>query len=352
MLPVLRWAPLRAKLRALMRRPSRWSKLATLGIVAGLTGCGTLPPDTSQFLRSEAVREPARGAGHAESLLTEPDGTTLYVQSWRPRAPRGVLVIVHGLRDHSGRYARLAKELLARGFAVYAPDLRGHGRSSGPRVTVDRFDQYLSDVDAALGYVRGREGSNVPLFLMGHSMGGAIVALHAERPTSHIDGLILSAPAIESYASRFERCGANMLADFSPMAPVFSLDMSKWSRVPAVRRDNEGDPLVYQRGAPIATGTMLLDASDEALAGAPFVHVPLLAMHGLGDRITNPAGSKAFVAASRSSDKTLKTYPKLYHDLWNEPERATLVADLVGWLSAHAPLEEVPGASEIEEPSP
>ena len=134
-----------------------------------------------------------------EERFTTPDGLSVYGQRWLPEPPAGaVVVLVHGFVEHSGRYAPLAEDLNRQGYAVYAMDLRGHGRSEGPRCFVRRFDQYLEDLDLFLDRVAAAEPDK-PLFLLGHSMGGLIVARWAiSRPARQADlrGLILSGPAL------------------------------------------------------------------------------------------------------------------------------------------------------------
>lgn len=297
-----------------------------------MAACNAAPPAVGlQF----PVAAAGSSTSHMEAVVLAKDGLQLYLQAFLPRGePKASVLIVHGLRDHSGRYARLAAELVKRGWAVYAYDLRGHGRSAGPRVWADKFEDYVDDTARVLEHVRERQ-PHAPLFLMGHSMGGAIAALYAERYEARIDGLILSAPAIENPVSTLEQCGANLLADLSPYSPRLELDMTKWSRDPAVVAENQRDSLVHQTGGPIHTGVLLLEASSEALEYAPFVRVPTLLLHGTADAITSPSGSQKFHDRVRAQDRTLKLYPGLYHDLWNEPERAAVITDLVQWLDAH-----------------
>lgn len=299
-----------------------------------LAGCSP-GPAASPKLETKELPLGAQ-AGFSETALRASDGVALYARAWAPQGEaRASFVIVHGLRDHGDRYATLARELNRRGIAVYAMDLRGHGRSEGARVSVDRLDRYVDDLDLLVERVRS--GSSAPLFLFGHSMGGAIAARYAEQPGHPIDGLILSAPALRLFVSEVEECGVSLLADLSPQAPALSLDMAKWSRRKEVIAENEHDPLVYQSPAPVMTAAALIEGARDALHEGPFIRIPLLVMHGSADSITDPAGSKAFVESARSGDKTLRVYPGLYHDLWNEPERATLVRHLVDWLVARLP---------------
>lgn len=299
-----------------------------------LVGCSPVPAPSPRL----PTHEQALGTqpGFSETTLRANDGVTLYARAWAPQGEaRASLVIVHGLRDHGDRYAALARELNRRGISVYAMDLRGHGRSEGTRVTVDRLDRYVDDVDLLIGHVRA--SSSAPLFLFGHSMGGAIATRWVERPGHAVDGLVLSAPALRLFVSEIEVCGVNLVSDLDPHAPLLAIDMAKWSRRKEVTADNERDPLVVQAPGAASTAVALIEGAAEAMHEAPFVRVPLLVMHGSADGITDPDGSSAFVDAARSSNKTLRIYPGLYHDLWNEPERATLVRDLVDWLNHRLP---------------
>jgi acylglycerol lipase len=308
-----------------------------------LAGCSPEPAASPKL----PTREQPLGTqpGFSETTLRAPDGLTLYARAWAPQGEaRASLVIVHGLRDHGDRYQRLARELNRRGIAVYAMDLRGHGRSEGARVSVDRLERYVDDVE--LWIDRVRMASPAPLFLFGHSMGGAIAARYVERPGRSVAGLVLSAPALRLFVSEVELCGVSLLTDLAPSTPALTIDMAKWSRSAEVVAANERDPLVYQRPAPIATAMALIEGAAEAMHEAPFVRTPLLVMHGSADAITDPDGSRAFVDAARSSDKTLRVYPGLYHDLWNEPERATLVRDLVVWLNHRSPTSATEAGSD------
>ncbi|NUP14406.1 MAG: alpha/beta hydrolase [Polyangiaceae bacterium] len=299
-------------------------------ILAFASGCHGLPPEGGMREPLETSL-PADAQGHVDGAIEASDGTTLYIQGWRGAGPaEAAVLVVHGLRDHGGRYADLGEALARQGWAVYALDLRGHGRSQGPRVWVDHFDRYVADVARAVEFVRQAEPVT-PLVVLGQSMGGVIAARYAEHPGARLDGLILSAAALDSGVDDFERCGANFLADVAPYDPV-DLDMDAWSRDRKVVDENLHDPLVYQAGVPIATGVLLLDAAATAMEEAPFIHVPTLVLHGDADTITHPAGSRRFFDRIRSSKKTLKLYRGAFHDLWHEPDRDEVKADVIAFV--------------------
>jgi alpha-beta hydrolase superfamily lysophospholipase len=280
-----------------------------------------------------------RDVEHTDGTFTGVGGVQLYEQAWVPKKePRAVVVVVHGLKDHSTRYRALGERLAAEGFAVHAFDLRGHGRSEGIRVWVDPFDDYLGDLQIFLDHVHQREQGR-PTFLFGHSMGGAIVTLYTVTRHPEIAGLVLSAAALQTDVGPG---GPAFVAALSPNAGIFNLDLKQFSRDPAVVSEGLADPLVYQGAAPARTAVGLIRAIGQIQDHMEEVTVPLLAMHGDADKVTPPAGSKQLVDRARSKDKTLKAYPGLYHDLLHEPERQQVTNDLVKWLSDHAPAPAAP----------
>jgi alpha-beta hydrolase superfamily lysophospholipase len=275
------------------------------------------------------------GAKHDESRLKTRDGLELLYQSWLPTAgaPKAAVMVVHGLKDHSDRYAGFAQTLVGAGYAVYALDLRGHGDSSGNRVWVDRFDDYLDDVETALTEVQ-RTAGNGKVFLFGHSMGGAVVALYALTRPPKPAGIVLSAAALRIDAGGATQGTTKALGALFPTLAVFSLDDEKFSRDPDVVAQMKSDPLVYDRAAPAHTAAEVIRAVDRIREHPGELDVPVLALHGTADEVTPPAGSKELIDAARG-DKTLKLYAGLYHDLLHEPERAQVMADIIAWMDAH-----------------
>lgn len=291
------------------------------------------PPGQSTTAFSAAA---GREVSHEEATFEGTGGLQLFSQSWRPEGeePRAVLIVVHGLRDHSSRYGELAEHLVGQGFAVYAFDLRGHGRSEGVRVHIDSFEEYTSDLGLFLGRVRQREPGK-PLFLLGHSMGGAIVTLFTLEKKPDIQGMVLSAPALKPGAdvSKALIATTKVVGGILPNLKVLELDPKKFSRDPAVVKENETDPLIFQEGGPARTASRLLGALNTLSERMQEVAVPVLAMHGTADLITDPEGSKGLVQQARSTDKTLKLYDGLYHDLLHEPEKAQVLGDVTSWLT-------------------
>lgn len=257
-------------------------------------------------------------------------GTELYAQWWLPEGePRAVVAIVHGYAEHSGRYAQTAADLVARGYAVEAIDLRGHGHSSGERVFVESYEDYRADVDAFLDRVR-TEHPNKKLFLLGHSMGGGVVTSYIIDRKPELDGVILSGAAM---LARREEPPAG-----TPPPPQRSgpLPADTISRDPAVVAAYENDPLVYRGAPPDRTGAAWADAYRAVQEGMPGIAYPLLILHGTDDKLVPYRGSVQLHEVARSADKTLKLYEGLYHEVLNEPERDLVVADIVAWLDTRS----------------
>lgn len=295
--------------------------------------------------------ELAARLSHEEARFEGARGLKLFSEAWLPTGePRGALVIMHGLKDHADRYAEVAQALVKEGFAVHAFDLRGHGDSEGERVWVESFDDYLSDLDGFVKTVKARHPGR-PVFVMGHSMGGAIATLSVIEKKTEVAGLVLSAPALRpgKEVNGFLIWLTGVLGSATPRARVLELPEESFSRDPATLAAMKSDPLIAPGPGPARTARELLGALERIGRQMEEVEVPLLVLHGTDDRITNPEGSRELVQRARAADKTLKLYDGLYHDLAHEPERAQVIADLGAWLSARAPrpAPEEPVAVEV-----
>jgi alpha-beta hydrolase superfamily lysophospholipase len=281
-----------------------------------------------------------------ESTLTA-NGQSLFTRRWLPdREPKAVVLIVHGYAEHSGRYDHVGAWLAERGYAVEAFDLRGHGQSSGRRALVRSFDEYLTDLTAVLADVAQRHPGK-PLFLLGHSMGGAIVTLFVIREhnvaeafqprSSGIAGVILSGPGIRGRRSapRPVLWLFRLIGRLFPTMRLGKLDAGAVSRDPAVVARYENDPLVYRRGMPAGTLVAMIKAGREINEHMERFGLPLLIVHGSEDALTDPEGSRRLVDRAGVDDKQLKVYPGLYHEVLNEPEQQQVLGDIVRWLDAH-----------------
>lgn len=258
---------------------------------------------------------------------------------WRPEGePRAVVLIVHGWAEHSGRYDRSAEYLTRRGYAVYAFDLRGHGRSEGERALVRSFDEYLVDVEDSLSRARaGEPGKRI--FLLGHSLGGAIAALFAITRKPDVAGLVLSGPYIKltGDVSPLRLKLALIFGTILPSLPVSKkVKSSLLSRDPEVAEQYDKDPLVYHGMMKAREAREIIRAVERIHAGMELVTSPLLILHGSNDRIADIEGSRELYLRAGSVDKTLKIYEGFYHEVLNEPGKERVLADIVAWLDAHS----------------
>ena len=275
---------------------------------------------------------------HRDFQLPGCQDTKLYAQAWLPeREPQAVLVLAHGLAEHGGRYQDFATRFVGRGYAVYAMDHRGHGRSTGERANVGRFSWLVSDFSAFAGRAQ-REHPDLPAFLVGHSMGGAIALAAALRNPGSLRGLVLSAPALAvgDAVSAFKQLVVRLLSRFAPNTGALTLPAAAISRDPGVVGAYEADPLVFRKPIPARTLVEL----GEAMAGfpdlVPRLKLPVLVQHGTADRLiplsaTRPVYERLGLPRSR----TVRLYDGLFHEIYNEPEREQVLSDLDSWLGTY-----------------
>jgi acylglycerol lipase len=271
---------------------------------------------------------------HVEDTFAGAGGRLIFWRAWLPdSAPGGVVVIAHGVSEHSGRYTHVGEWLAGAGYATYALDHRGHGRSHGSRAMLERLDRAVADLDTIIGVARGRH-DGAPVFLLGHSMGGA-VALQYALDHDGLAGLVLSGPAAAlETASPVTRAIARVLSAVTPSLGVFALDSADISRDAAVVRDYDSDPLVHRGKVPARTVAELAAAIVRFPSRLGGLTVPVLVMHGGDDRLVPVAAATMVHERAGSPDKTLKVYDGLYHEILNEPEREAVMDDLVAWLDA------------------
>ena len=275
----------------------------------------------------------------AEPLLrtfTAPDGLSLRGRVWMPEGPRrAVVVFIHGIFEHHGRFAALAEQLRRRGYVFYGWDLRGHGRSDGERAWVERFGQFTADLDVVLAEAR-RECGGLPIFLLGNSMGGAIAATYLLEAPRDIAGAIVSAGAFQVGGRVFPllRRLAQLVSRLWPRLRMLRASGRRISRDPAVVADFENDPLVVHGRFPVRIGAEVLSAARRITDARRRLDTPMLLLHGTADRTTDAEGSSRIHADAPAADKTLKLYEGLYHDLFHEPEQDQVVADVLAWLDA------------------
>ena len=262
-----------------------------------------------------------------------PDGTNLFLRTWQPvGAPVGALLLCHGLGEHSGRYAHVADALVQAGVSVWAQDHRGHGQSPGARGALRSADDLVVDSEAILKALATETG--LTPFVLGHSMGGPVAGMIALRGKVPIKGLVLSSPALLTNASGGLIAFGKALSGLLPNLPMSNqLDRNAVARDPDVIAAYASDPLVHGTITPRLFAWII--GSGEALrAAASTWKTPTLLMFAGMDKLVNPQGARAFGAALPAGVGEVTEYPAFFHEIFNDPEKAQPLAQLVRWLAA------------------
>ncbi len=259
----------------------------------------------------------------------------IYYQYWLPDGdPRAVLLISHGLAEHSGRYATLVGYFVPRGYAVYALDHIGHGRSGGRRVYVDRFEDFTDVLGRYLGMVREWQPGK-PVFLVGHSMGALIGGMFLIQRQTELAGAILSGVPfkIPDNVSPITVALSWILSRLTPGLGLAGLNIQGISRDPAVVHAYVSDPLVYTGKTTARLAHELLQAIRRLRSAAAGITIPLLILQGGADVLVDPDGARAMYEEVGSAVKELKVYDGLYHEIYHEPEHALVLRDVESWLA-------------------
>ena len=282
--------------------------------------------------------EEAGVAGHLEGHLTGVRNVELYWQGWRPRGRvTGVVLLCHGAFEHSGRYKNVVDALAPDGWAVYGLDLRGHGKSHGEKAHVDSFSNWVEDFDRFRREVTGRH-PGLPVFVLGHSLGGQIALAYALDHPQSLRGLVLSAPYLAAKQPRIVQDAGIGAAWLLPRVRVrWLVDLGKISKDREVRRGYEKDPLVYRGGATLAMARIVARQFGSLIEGSGSLEIPVLIQYGADDKIAEPDGSRRLFRAYGWDDKKIIVYPELWHEIYNEPEheRQRPLNDLREWLADH-----------------
>jgi alpha-beta hydrolase superfamily lysophospholipase len=258
-------------------------------------------------------------------------GTRLQMRSWRPQVPKAVVVICHGVNSHSGQYLWVGEQLASAGFAVYAYDHRGRGKSEGPRFYIDDVSEYTDDLGTFVALAKSRE-AGLKAFLLGHSAGGVVSCTWALDHQGEIAGFICESFAFQVPAPPPVLALVRLLARITPKLPVLKLKMKDFTRDPAALRELEADPLTKGEVQPARTVAALLEATDRMRREFSTITLPLLIMHGTQDKATRPSGSQLFYETAGSRDKTLKLYQGHFHDLLNDADKEKPMADVIAWI--------------------
>lgn len=276
---------------------------------------------------------------HGTATFTTRDGLTLWRQWSLPEGdPKAVVILLHGLGEHSGRYEHVVAALVGAGYGVHAVDHRGHGRSEGPRAFVRRYADFMDDL-VAFRHLVAADHPDVPLVVLGHSMGGNLAMGHVLDHQEGIAGLALSGPALTPGASLNPMMirAAKLLARIAPRLRPDGLDAEAISRDPTVVARYRNDRLVYTGKLSAGIAGALLSAMEGFPARYPELRVPVLILHGTADRLADVAGSRQLEAGAVNAAVTAHYYDGLYHEVFNEPEQDRVIADLIAWLDSLDP---------------
>jgi len=274
---------------------------------------------------------------HIEGNFTGVRNIKIFHQAWLPEGNvNAVLFIVHGLGEHSGRYQNVVNHFVPLGYAIYALDHLGHGKSEGEREMVVRFEDFTGTLTIFYKMVTGWQPGK-PVFLLGHSMGGLIASYYLLDQQSGFKGAVISAPAIkigESITPVTIMLG-KILSKLAPGMGMLGLDVNTISRDPQVVTAYANDPLVFHGKTPARLAGEMLRGMLRVTAEVGKIKLPFIVLQGSEDKLVDPRGAQMLYDGSSSTDKTIKVYEGLYHEVFNEPERARVLGDVEAWLAAH-----------------
>ncbi len=264
-------------------------------------------------------------------------GVRIVYDVWEPEEKdcRGVVVLCHGYAEHARRYDHVAQRLGESGLVVYALDLRGHGRSGGKRVYLRDISEYTEDFHTLVG-IAAAEYPELKRVVLGHSMGGGVVFAYGVEHPDDYAAMVLSGPAVDAQdeVAPVMVFAAKTLGKILPGLPVEDLPADAVSRDPAVVAAYENDPLVHHGKMPAGIARALIGVGETMPRRAAALTAPLLVVHGEQDKLIPVNGSRHLMECVGSQDAQLKVYPELYHEVFNEPERAVVLDDVASWIEA------------------
>jgi alpha-beta hydrolase superfamily lysophospholipase len=261
-------------------------------------------------------------------------GVRIVYDVWIPdTTPRGVVVLSHGYAEHARRYDHVAQRFGESGLVTYALDHRGHGRSGGKRVYLRDLSDYTGDFHTLVG-IAAKDHPGLKRVVLGHSMGGGIVFAYGVEHPDDYTAMVLSGPAVDAQAavSPVMVFVAKTLGKIMPGLPVEQLPTDAVSRDPEVVAAYNADPMVYHGKLPAGIARALLSVGATMPQRAAALTAPLLVVHGEQDKLIPVGGSHHLLECVASEDAHLKVYPELYHEVFNEPERAVVLDDVASWI--------------------
>ncbi len=273
---------------------------------------------------------------HLESHWNSTDGLSIFSQTWEPELLpfKGVVCLVHGIGEHSGRYAHVAEAFGKEGYVLFTADLRGHGKSEGLRGHADSIDVLMQDIDTLIGQAK-KQYPGLPVILYGHSLGGILTLQYGLTRKPNVKGMIVTSPAMHSSLELqpVKVLAAKVLGSLVPKMTLASgLDVTAISHDPEVIKDYKSDPLVRDRIS-VGFGKILLKVCAYNLEHAAAFSVPLLLMHGKEDIIALPSSSVEF-AQSLGSVCQLVLWEGGFHELHNELFQNEVFKTMTDWMNA------------------
>lgn len=277
-------------------------------------------------------------AAKIDGRVTGVGNVSLYWQGWLPKGRvTGVVLLCHGACEHSGRYHKVVNALAPDNWAVYGVDHRGHGQSgdsAGKRVHVERFSDWVGDFDIFRRKVTARH-RDLPVFVLGHSLGGQIALGYALDHQQDLRGLVLSAPYLTTTVNPVVQQVGRIVRPFAPTTRPHLVDLDKISQDHKVVEDYKLDPYVFHDNPTLKMGDVIRSQFDVLIERSHDLRIPLLIQHGTEDKIADPKGSQRLAEACGSPDTDLRLYPGFWHEIYNEPEGQKPLDDLRGWLAKH-----------------
>ena len=274
---------------------------------------------------------------HHEGYFKSIRDTNIYYQYWLPEGePKAILLVAHGIAEHSGRYMNVVNHFVPAGYAVYGIDHIGHGKSDGKRGCVERFQDYTKTLRKYFSMIRGWQPEK-PIFLVGHSMGGLISSAYLLEHQDELTGAVLSGPGIKvpDNISNAVIFAGKILSLVMPKAGIIQLDAEGICRDPAVVDAYVNDPLVYTGKITARLGAEMLKTIQHVTGSATKIRLPIMIVQGGSDKLVDPRGAQLLYDSVSSEDKTIKIYDGLYHEVFNEPEHGQVLDDVKVWLESH-----------------
>jgi acylglycerol lipase len=274
---------------------------------------------------------------HTEGTFKGVRGSNLYYQAWLPDGDvKAVLLIVHGIGEHSGRYMNVVNHFVPLGYAAYSYDHLGHGKSDGEREVINRFEDFTEPLTTYYNMVKNWQPGK-PIFILGHSLGGLIACYYLLDNQDKFRGAVISAALVKVSASISSSTitMGKILSAIAPKAGLLALDATGISRDPAVVQAYVNDPLVFHGKTPARLAAEMLRALQRVTAEVSKITLPFIVVQGTADKLVDPAGAQLLNDQAGSKDKTVKFYKDYYHEVFNEPGREVVLKDVEDWLAGH-----------------